>query len=80
LILLGYASVKDSLFKDDRYKQMMKVPVEGIDAEFEMDAGTVVKRENRLPVLKSKWIKLLFYMIRTEILYYRKDRLFLLTR
>lgn len=51
---LGYASVKDSLFKDDRYKQMMKVPVEGIDAEFEMDAGTVVKRENRLPVFEVK--------------------------
>ncbi|HSI69453.1 MAG TPA: hypothetical protein VK941_04415 [Gillisia sp.] len=51
---LGYASVKDSLFKDDRYKQMMKVPVEGIDAEFEMDAGTVVKRENRIPVFEVK--------------------------
>ncbi len=51
---LGYASVKDSLFKDGRYKNMRKVPVEGIDAEFEMDAGTVVKRENRLPVFEAK--------------------------
>jgi hypothetical protein len=51
---LGYASVKDSLFKDNRYKEMMKVPVDGIDAEFEMDAGTVVKRENRLPVFEVK--------------------------
>ncbi len=51
---LGYASVKDSLFKGDRYKQMMNVPVEGVDAKFEMDAGTVVKRETRLPVFEAK--------------------------
>jgi hypothetical protein len=28
--------------------------LKGIDAEFEMDAGTVVKRENRLPVFEVK--------------------------
>lgn len=51
---LGYTPVKDSLFKDDRYKQMMKVPVQGIDANFEMDAGFVMKRESRLPVFEAK--------------------------
>src|SRR5690606_529102 len=51
---LGYASVKDSLFKDDRHRQMMKVPVRGVDAEFEMDAGTVVKNDTRLPVFEVK--------------------------
>tara|TARA_R100000935_G_C2777860_1_gene140414 strand:+ start:69 stop:725 length:657 start_codon:yes stop_codon:yes gene_type:complete len=48
---LGYASVKDSLFKgNDRYKQMAKVPVDGVDAEFEMDAGTILKNDNTFPV------------------------------
>lgn len=51
---IGYASVKDSLFKDNRYTEMRKVPVEGIDAEFEMEAGTVVKNENRIPVFEAK--------------------------
>jgi len=51
---LGYASVKDSLFKDGRHKQMMNVPVKGVDAQFEMDAGTVVKNDNRLPVFEVK--------------------------
>lgn len=51
---LGYASVKDSLFKDNRHKQMMNVPVEGVNAQFEMDAGTVVKNDTRLPVFEVK--------------------------
>lgn len=51
---LGFASVKDSLFKDDRHKQMMKVPVRGVDAEFEMNTGTVVKNDTRLPVFEVK--------------------------
>jgi len=51
---LGYASVKDSLFKDSRHKQMMKVPVRGVDAEFEMNAGTIVKNDTRLPVFEVK--------------------------
>ena len=51
---LGYASVKDSLYKSDRYKQMRKVPIDGVDAEFEMDAGTVVKNENPFPVFEVK--------------------------
>ncbi len=51
---LGYASVKDSLFKDDRHRQMMNVPVRGVDAQFEMDAGTVVKNDTRLPVFEVR--------------------------
>ena len=52
---LGYASVKDSLFKSGRnYKEMMNVPVEGVDAQFEMDAGTVLKNDNRIPVFEAK--------------------------
>lgn len=51
---LGYASVKDSLFRGDRYKNMRQVPIEGVDAEFEMDAGTIVKRETRIPVFEAK--------------------------
>lgn len=51
---LGYASVKDSLFKDDRYKNMREVPVQGVDAQFEMDAGHIVKRETRIPVFEAK--------------------------
>lgn len=52
---LGFASVKDSLFKNsDRYKTMMNVPIEGIDAQFELDAGTVTKNESRIPVFEAK--------------------------
>ncbi|MCF4101448.1 hypothetical protein L1I30_07215 [Gillisia sp. M10.2A] len=55
---LGTASVKDSLFKDtDRYKRMMNVPVEGVDAKFEMDAGTIVKNDNKIAVFEAKVAK-----------------------
>lgn len=51
---LGYASVKDSLYKNVNYKELMKIPVNGVDAEFEMDAGTVMKNENRIAVFEAK--------------------------
>tara|TARA_Y100000815_G_scaffold51110_1_gene41673 strand:- start:411 stop:1064 length:654 start_codon:yes stop_codon:yes gene_type:complete len=55
---LGYASIKDSLFGNtDRYKTMMKVPVKGIDANFEMDAGTVSKNDINIPVFEAKVAK-----------------------
>ncbi len=55
---LGRASVKDSLFKNStRYKDMMIVPVDGIDAKFTMDAGTLVKNENKIPVFEAKVAK-----------------------
>ncbi|MFO7719783.1 MAG: hypothetical protein R6W85_05005 [Gillisia sp.] len=52
---LRYASVKDSLFKNaDRYKNMMFVPIDGVEAKFEMDAGTVTKNNNRIAVFEAK--------------------------
>lgn len=55
---LGYASVKDSLFRNsDRYRTMMNVPIRGVDAQFELDAGTVVKKESRIPVFEAKIAK-----------------------
>jgi hypothetical protein len=55
---LGTASVKDSLFKNStRYKKMMMVPVEGVDAKFTMDAGSVIKNDNKYPVFEAKVAK-----------------------
>ena len=55
---LGYASVKDSLFGDsDRYKTMMNVPIEGVDAKFELQAGTVTKNNTNIPVFEAKVAK-----------------------
>ncbi len=55
---LGTASVKDSLFKNsDRYKKMMMVPVDGVDAKFTMDAGTIIMNENKIPVFEAKVAK-----------------------
>ena len=55
---LGYKSVKDSLFGGtDRYKNMMYVPIEGVDAKFDLEAGTVVKNNNRIPVFEAKVAK-----------------------
>lgn len=52
---LGFASVRDSLFNNsDRYKRMRQVPIEGVDAEFEMEAGMVTKGNNRVPVFEAK--------------------------
>ena len=64
---LGTASVKDSLFgKDDRYKKMMIVPIEGVDAKFTMDAGTIVKNDNKIPVFEAKVAK--------KVLLYDQDK------
>ena len=55
---LGYASVKDSLFGgSDRYKTMMNVPIEGVDAKFELQAGTVTKNNTNIPVFEAKVAK-----------------------
>lgn len=52
---LGTASIKDSLFKNsDRYKEMMNVPVEGVSAKFEMNAGFVEKNDVKFPVFEAK--------------------------
>ncbi|TVZ51322.1 hypothetical protein [Dokdonia sp. Hel_I_53] len=50
---LGTRAVKDSLFKSsDRYKSMINVPVEGVDAKFDMDAGQVDKNGTMYPVFE----------------------------
>lgn len=55
---LGFMSVKDSLFKgSDRYKNMAKVPIEGVDAKFEMSAGIIEKNDLKLPVFEAKVAK-----------------------
>ncbi len=55
---LGYKSVKDSLFKgSDRYKNMMNVPINGVDAKFELDAGTIDKSGTKIPVFEAKVAK-----------------------
>ncbi len=55
---LGYKSVKDSLFgESDRYRNMMNVPIQGVDAKFELKAGSVVKNNNRIPVFEAKVAK-----------------------
>ncbi len=55
---LGFASVKDSLFKgSDRYKRMMNVPIKGVDAQFELEAGNIMKNESRIPVFEAKVAK-----------------------
>lgn len=55
---LGTASVKDSLFKNStRYKEMMNVPVDDVDAKFTMDAGTILKNDNKIPVFEAKVAK-----------------------
>lgn len=51
---LGYTSIKDSLFNDDRYKEMAKVPINGVDANFELNAGTFVKNDTKFPVFEAK--------------------------
>ena len=55
---LGFASVKDSLFGDsDRYKTMMKVPVDGVDATFAMKADILDKNGYRVAVFEAKVAK-----------------------
>jgi hypothetical protein len=52
---LGFASVKDSLFAgSDRYKTMMNVPVDGVEATFTMKADVLDKNGYRVPVFEAK--------------------------
>ncbi len=56
---LGFVSVKDSLFKGDRerYSEMINVPIEGVDAKFELEAGTMKKGDRDIPVFEAKVAK-----------------------
>lgn len=52
---IGYASVKDSLFRNtDRYKEMMYVPGTDKKEKFELDAGFIIANDNQLPVFEAK--------------------------
>ncbi len=52
---LGFTPVRDSLFGGtDRYKQMMKIPIEGVDAEFELRAGKLNKSGTFYSVFEAR--------------------------
>ena len=55
---LGFTPVKDSLYKgSDRYKTMMNVPVEGVNAKFDLKAGKIVKNDATYSVFEAKVAK-----------------------
>jgi hypothetical protein len=55
---LGFVPVKDSLFKDSNaYKNFATVPVEGIDATFNLNADIIDKNGYRVPVFEVKVAK-----------------------
>jgi len=52
---LGFKSIKDSLYQGtNRYKTMKNVPIAGTDAQFEMEAGTILKSDMPIPVFEVK--------------------------
>jgi len=52
---LGFTPVKDSLYgSTDRYKTMMNVPVEGVNAKFDLKAGKIVKNDATYSVFEAK--------------------------
>ena len=52
---LGFTPVKDSLYKgSDRYKTMMNVPIEGIDAKFDLKSGKIEKNDATYSVFEAK--------------------------
>tara|TARA_Y100000992_G_scaffold298620_1_gene264086 strand:+ start:2591 stop:3250 length:660 start_codon:yes stop_codon:yes gene_type:complete len=56
---LGFVSVKDSLFKEDKeYVNMFKVPINGVDAEFVINADVIIKNSGtvnyNVPVFEVK--------------------------
>ncbi|AVR46142.1 hypothetical protein C7S20_13235 [Christiangramia fulva] len=68
---LGFSSVKDSLFKgNESYKNMMNVPIKGVDAKFDLKAGTLDKKGNKIPVFEAKIAKskILYDQDRTLVL------------
>lgn len=55
---LGFVPVKDSLFKNSvAYKDFALVPIEGIDAKFEINADVIDKNGYRVPVFEVKVAK-----------------------
>ncbi len=52
---LGFTPVKDSLYGNtDRYKTMMNVPVEGVNAKFDLKSGKIVKNDATYSVFEAK--------------------------
>ncbi|HPE82798.1 MAG: hypothetical protein KDC94_09830 [Aequorivita sp.] len=52
---LGFTPVKDSLYgTTGRYKTMMNIPVEGINAKFDLKAGKIVKNDASYSVFEAK--------------------------
>lgn len=53
---LSFASIKDSIFKGDkeRYRNMINVPVEGVDEKIQLEAGTITKGDSKIPVFEAK--------------------------
>lgn len=67
---LGFVPVKDSLFKDsDVYRNFAQVPVEGVEATFDIDAKIVDKNGYKVPVFEVKVAK--------NIVLYDQDKDFL---
>ena len=55
---LGFVPVKDSLFKNSVvYKDFAQVPIEGIDAKFDINADIIDKNGYRVPVFEVKVAK-----------------------
>lgn len=55
---LGYVSVKDSLFKNSNaYQNFAQIPVEGVDANFKIDAKIIDKNGYKVPVFEVKVAK-----------------------
>lgn len=52
---LRFESVKDSIFKDGRYKTMMNVPIEGLSQKIKMQAGYLADdKGNKYAVFEAK--------------------------
>ncbi len=52
---LGFISVRDSLFGNDlRYKDIAKIPIKGVDEEFELEAKIIDKNGFKVPVFEVK--------------------------
>lgn len=52
---LGFTPVKDSLYgTTGRYKTMMNVPVEGVNAKFDLKSGKIVKNDATYSVFEAK--------------------------
>lgn len=55
---LGFTPIRDSLFQGtDRYKTMKKIPIAGVDAEFTLNVGTVIKNDDKYSAFEAKVAK-----------------------